>query len=324
MDYSEFTREQLIEKLTEIEMLNKELLAEKEKEVKLDFSWSGNLGHWYWNIKTNSVVFNPLKITTLGYDIDEIPSKVDYQFFTEKLHPEDYESVMDAMLKHLKNENEVYEVEYRIKTKDNNWKWFYDRGKITQRDAHGKPVFMAGIVFDITEKKEQELSLTQINRVLAQETMKDSLTGIINRKTVMEELEYRIKQTKKGRYPLAIAMIDIDKFKNVNDTKGHSVGDKVLVKVAESISGVIRGLDSVGRYGGDEFLVILPNTNLSNAIAVCDRIRSKIEKLDMIDGVKVTISGGVARYENDAIIDFINRADEKLYQAKNFGRNKIL
>ena len=115
-------------------MLNKELLSQKEQENRLNFAWSGNLGHWYWNMKTNPVVFNKLKATTLGYTLEEIPEKVNYLFFTEKLHPDDYQNTMDAMILHMEGKANVYETEYRIQAKDKSWKWFYDRGKITQWD----------------------------------------------------------------------------------------------------------------------------------------------------------------------------------------------
>ena len=154
MDFSALTRDDLIARIRDLEILNQELLKEREQETRLEFAWSGNLGHWYWNIRANQVTFNPLKLTTLGYSISEIPEHVDYQFFTEKLHPDDYKRTMDAMYDHLYGRTDVYEVEYRIKSAHGGYKWFYDRGRITQFDEHGKPLFLAGIVFDITEKKE--------------------------------------------------------------------------------------------------------------------------------------------------------------------------
>ena len=83
MDYASYSSEQLIQRIEELEILNKQLLDEKEQEDRLDFAWTGNLGHWYWNVKTNSVTFNPLKVITLGYEMNEIPKKVTYQFFQE-------------------------------------------------------------------------------------------------------------------------------------------------------------------------------------------------------------------------------------------------
>lgn len=324
MDYSKYTREQLIEIIDELKMLNEELLSEKEKEVLLDFPWTGNLGHWYFNIKTGHVVFNPLKIEALGYTMEELPDKVHYDFFTNKLHPDDYQNTMDAMTLNMLGKTNVYECEYRIQTKDNGWRWFYDRGKVTKRDKDGKPLFAAGIVFDITERKKQELELENKNEILLKQSLIDTLTEINNRKAIMEKLEIRINQATNHGSPLSIAMFDIDKFKHINDTKGHIFGDKVLKETANIISCTIRQMDSAGRYGGEEFLLIFPNTVKSDAIAVCNRIRKNIEMFDFGDGFKVTISGGVAEYNQTSLSEFIDCADKKLYEAKNSGRNRII
>ncbi|MEI8321455.1 MAG: HD domain-containing phosphohydrolase [Alphaproteobacteria bacterium] len=174
MDYTNFNTKQLMAKLDELEMLNSKFLREKEQAQNLDFAWSGNLGHWYWNIKTNSVECNNLKITTLGYTMAEVPSRLTYQFFTEKLHPDDYQNTMNAMLLHMQGKVNAYETEYRIQAKDKSWKWFYDRGVITQRDCNGKPEFISGIVFDITARKEHEQELT---------AFKNNLEVIIQQKT---------------------------------------------------------------------------------------------------------------------------------------------
>ena len=147
MEYNKFTKKELIERIDELEILNAQLLQEKKEETRLEYAWSGNLGHWYWNVKMNRVTFNPLKVTRLGYTKDEIPHHVPYTFFTEKIHPNDYEKVMDVMTKHLNGQGKVYEVEYRIRTKDGKYKWYYDRGKITKYDKNNKPLFLAGIVF---------------------------------------------------------------------------------------------------------------------------------------------------------------------------------
>lgn len=323
MDYSKYTRKELIEIIDDLRMINKELLSEKEQEVKLDFAWTGNLGHWYFNIKTGFVVFNPLKIMALGYSMDELPEKVNYKFFTDKVHPDDYENTMKAMILNMQGKTNVYECEYRILAKDKSWKWFYDRGKVTQRDSNGNPEFAAGIVFDITDQKEHELNLQKQNNYLKQESITDVLTGIRNRRAIIEELESRINQTLKFKSKLSIAMFDLDKFKIVNDTKGHVFGDKVLKDVANIISTIIRGLDSVGRYGGEEFLIIFPNTNKLNTFSVCERIREEVKNFDFGEGVKVTISGGIAEYNEEEIKDFIDLADKKLYEAKKSGRDRI-
>ena len=129
MDQEHVSRDQLLEKIRDLDMLNRQLLREKEEETRLEYAWTGNLGHWYWNVKTNEVTFNPLKVTTLGFDKSEIPPRVSYQYFTDMLHPEDYQKAMDAMLGHMYRDAGVYEVEYRIRAKDGSYRWYYDRGK---------------------------------------------------------------------------------------------------------------------------------------------------------------------------------------------------
>lgn len=169
--YKDQDKDALIKKIEELESLIDELKKEREVGDMLNFGWAGNLGRWLWHIDSNTVIYNPLKATTLGYSKDELPQNVGYQFFTEKLHPDDYENTMEAMRKHLKGEKSVYETEYRIKTKTGGWKWFYDIGKITRYDESGKPLVLVGIVFDITERKEAEENL----RVYANELQKSNI-----------------------------------------------------------------------------------------------------------------------------------------------------
>lgn len=324
MDYTNYSREQLLERIKSLEMLTQELLKEKEQETRLEYAWTGNLGHWYWNIKTNEVTFNPLKVITLGYDKNEIPECVTYQYFTDKLHPEDFQKTMDAMRDHLYGKADVYEVEYRIKAKDGAFKWYYDRGRITQYDASGKPSFLAGIVFDITEKKETQLELENKNRILSEMSYIDGLTKIGNHRTLIEHLKAAIAEADRTSSPLSIAIFDIDDFKKVNDSKGHVYGDQVLVDVASIIINSIRVTDFAGRYGGEEFMVIFPNTTLSVSSKISERIRQTVEAYNFADGLKITISGGVSQYNNETITELVHSADTRLYTAKRNGKNQIV
>lgn len=324
MNYDNLTREQLLDRIEELEVLNRELLIEKEQEDNLDYAWSGSLGHWYWNIKTNTVTFNHLKVTTLGYDKYEIPEHVTYKFFTSKLHPEDYENTMNVMLNHLRGKTKVYEVEYRIQAKDGKYKWYYDMGKITQYDAEGKPVLLAGIVFDITKRKESEIDLENKNKILTEQAILDGLTKINNRRALSEKLKSEISYSSKMIKPLSVAIFDIDDFKKINDSKGHVYGDKVIVGIANIINKSIRDTDFVGRYGGEEFIVIFPNTDLANASKIAERIRKSVEENEFVEGLKTTISGGVKQYSGENLMDFVNFADMNLYEAKKRGKNKIV
>jgi len=324
LEYANFSREQLLDRIKALEMLNHELLKEKEQETRLEYAWTGNLGHWYWNIKTNEVTFNPIKVTTLGYDKSEIPEHVTYQFFTDKLHPDDLPVAMEAMRNHLYGKSEVYEVEYRIMTKDGSVKWYYDRGKITQYDDDGKPLFLAGIVFDITAKKEMQLDLEHKNRILSEMSSIDGLTGIGNQRALIEHLKLEMVQASRTGNPLSIAMFDIDDFKKVNDSKGHVYGDQVLIDVASILTKSVRETDFAGRYGGEEFMVIFPNTTLSVAGKASERIRQAVEDYIFVDGVRINISGGVGQYTNETITDLVNVADTRLYRAKSNGKNQIV
>lgn len=324
MDYTEFSREQLLDRIKSLEMLTQELLNEKEQEIRLEYAWTGNLGHWYWNIKTNEVTFNPLKVITLGYENSEIPEHVTYQFFTDKLHPEDFQKAMDSMRDHLYGKADVYEIEYRIKAKDGTFKWYYDRGKITQYDENGKPAFLAGIVFDITDKKETQLELENKNRILSEMSSIDGLTKIGNHRTLVERLKAEIAEASRTSSPLSIAIFDIDDFKKVNDSKGHVYGDQVLVDIASIMKKSIRGTDFAGRYGGEEFMVIYPSTTLSVAKKISERIRQAVEGYSLVDGLRITISGGVGQYNNETITELVHSVDTRLYKAKRNGKNQIV
>ena len=323
MEYTNYSRKQLLDRIKSLEMLTQELLNEKEQETRLEYAWTGNLGHWYWNIKTNEVTFNSLKVTTLGYDKSEIPEHVTYQFFTDKLHPDDYQKAMEAMRDHIYGKADIYEVEYRIKAKDGTFKWYYDRGRITQYD-NGKPAFLAGIVFDITEKKETQLELEYKNRILSEMSSIDGLTKIGNHRALIERLKAEIAEASRTSRPLSIAIFDIDDFKKVNDSKGHVYGDQVLIDVASIMKKSIREPDFAGRYGGEEFMVIFPNTTVSVANKISERIRQAVEKYNFVDGLKITISGGVGQYNNETITELVHSADTRLYTAKRNGKNQIV
>ena len=323
MDQEHVSRDQLLERIRDLEMLNRQLLREKEEETRLEYAWTGNLGHWYWNIKTNEVTFNPLKVTTLGYDKSEIPQHVSYQYFTDMLHPEDYQKAMDAMLGHMYGDAVVYEVEYRIRAKDGGYRWYYDRGKITQRDEQGKPAFMAGIVFDITEKKETQMDLENKNRILSEMSSLDSLTKISNHRTLIERLKGLIAEARRTGAPLSIAMVDIDDFKRINDSKGHVTGDQVLCAVADIIKNSIRDTDLAARYGGDEFAVVFPGTEARTAAGVMERVRQAVNSRAVLEGLAVTLSTGVAQYSGEDLSHFVDEADKKLYEAKHSGKNRV-
>ncbi|MGK0469069.1 bifunctional diguanylate cyclase/phosphodiesterase [Clostridium sp.] len=301
MDYTSNTCEQLIERIAELEMLNKELLAEKEQEDRLDFAWSGNLGHWYWNIKTNSVVFNMLKVTTLGYTMDELPHKINYQFFTDKLHRDDYQNTMNAMVLHMQGKASAYETEYRIQAKDKSWKWFYDCGKITQRDINGKPEFISGIVFDITDRKQQEIDLRKENSL----KYIDELTGGENKNSFKIKAKNFIKNNSNQH---AFIVMDIDNFKLINDIFGYEQGDLLLIHIANVLSLHLNKDEVFARITGDKFSVILEYVNKNEIESRIEKITKDITnfKFDTDSHFNMVVSTGIFIIKNTNItIDII-------------------
>ena len=156
----------------------------------------------------------------------------------------------------------------------------------------------------------------------------DSLTGLYNRQAILGKLRELINRAKRYNEDFSLSMLDIDHFKRVNDRYGHLTGDEVLEKIAALIRRNIRDTDIAGRYGGEEFIIILPQANLSSALVVAERIRNIIENAEMKDSVgnvfAITVSQGLSGWERDEdAYSLISRADEALYKAKANGRNRV-
>ena len=163
---------------------------------------------------------------------------------------------------------------------------------------------------------------------LEKHAVTDSLTGMINHEHVISELQKAINSAQLEQFSLCVVMADIDHFKSVNDNYGHLAGDGVLKEVAKRIKNSLRGFDIVGRYGGEEFLLILYRAELTTARMVAERIRSRIAAtpFDLPEALlDVTISMGVAMAKPDEMVNsLIERADKALYNAKENGRNQVV
>ncbi len=161
-----------------------------------------------------------------------------------------------------------------------------------------------------------------IRRMIEKMADTDGLTGIFNRRHVMKRFQEELERAKRLHKELSCIMLDVDHFKSVNDKYGHLAGDEVLKEVAGRINGAIRTYDIFGRYGGEEFLVIMPDATLEEAKTLAERIRNEVSERPMRD-IDVTVSLGVADYRSsdNEIDDIVRRADECLYDAKNAGRN---
>ena len=162
------------------------------------------------------------------------------------------------------------------------------------------------------------------NEILEDLTKRDSMTRFFNHESILSHLKQQITVFDKTKQPLCVLILDVDDFKKINDNHGHLKGDEILLMIAKNINMSVRECDIIGRYGGEEFFLIFPNTDLKAAIQVAERIRKSIEANGELINIRVTISGGLALYEEDGVDDIIRKADRRLYEAKRNGKNQIV
>jgi diguanylate cyclase (GGDEF)-like protein len=179
------------------------------------------------------------------------------------------------------------------------------------------------------EISEAQEALMEKNRELHHLSVTDGLTGLFNRKHLMDLLEMELARNQRYQAPFSVMIADIDHFKRINDTYGHLAGDAVLRRIADTLRKTVRECDHVGRYGGEEFLIILPNSDAVGAVEMAQRIREQISQVSFYnDGneISMTVSVGVAQCaeDEDRTEALISRADAALYQAKDNGRNRVI
>ena len=182
----------------------------------------------------------------------------------------------------------------------------------------------------VSRLERENLDLMVKHRILSENSARDTLTGLYNRWYVMDKIDAEINRSLRHGAPLSLMMLDIDHFKRINDTWGHTAGDQVLQHVGKVLRDSCRVYDVPGRYGGEEFCILLPETRMDNTTVVANRIRERLEMTDMeVPGasVAVTASIGIAALEGGSDVitgaGLIDRADRALYSAKDHGRNRI-
>lgn len=178
------------------------------------------------------------------------------------------------------------------------------------------------------EKNRLETQLGNMTRSLDLATRIDPMTGLANRRAIMEMIEQEFSRASRHQRATSIIMADLDYFKKVNETHGFNTGDDVLVEVSRVLKGCLRNEDICSRWGGEEFLVLLPETSLDGALAVANKIRESVAMTEFKvnrPGIQITISLGVCEYNADQnIFEAISRADQALHQAKIGGRNRAI
>jgi len=225
----------------------------------------------------------------------------------------------DVLIQRLRREGAVlgYIVHLKRKNGSEFIASFDARGNF---DSRGNLVYFDTIVQDITEQVKAREELERL-------ATSDSLTGLANRQHLMSRLEAELKRAARYGKPVTLLMIDLDHFKRINDSRGHQAGDAVLREFAGLIRETLRETDFAGRYGGEEFCVVLPETNLAGGITMAERIREATGEHDFLvpggERLRVTCSIGVAAAESPVVEELVAAADARLYQAKAAGRNRI-
>ncbi len=194
---------------------------------------------------------------------------------------------------------------------------------------NGSVSYVIEYIRDVTGRKKADDESVQLIKKLEHMSRTDSLTGLLNRRAIINELSNEVERARRYGSELSMMLCDIDRFKDTNDTFGHEAGDQALIVVAETLSELARKNDMMGRYGGDEFMLVLPDTGVDGALEFARRITSKIENTEVRtvsgDAFNITLSVGVTGFvrkkdEADAVI---RRADMGMYASKRAGRNKI-
>ncbi len=188
-------------------------------------------------------------------------------------------------------------------------------------DYMTKPFNRMELLLRVRTQIELKISRDRLRKL----AMMDGLTGLYNHSYMHERLSSEISRAARHDDELSVVMFDIDYFKQVNDSWGHLVGDAVLRRVAKLMGEHIRQEDILGRYGGEEFLLILPQTNLDEAIVTADKIRQEVADMEWSEhSINITVSAGVVAWKNEDEPNLVEVADERLYAAKRGGRNRVV
>jgi len=312
--------------------LAQEALREAEMRWQFALEGSGD-GIWDWNVKTNHVFYSRQWKSMLGYKDDEIGNSPNE--WTKRIHLDDLHYVEDELANHFAAQTPVFTSEYRILCKDGTYKWVLDRGKIVQWEKENIPLRFIGTQTDITQQKLTERQLrSQLNEIeqlqdeLRQQALHDPLTGLFNRRHLTETLDRELSRAQREGKPTSIVIMDIDHFKNINDSYGHLIGDKFLITIANLIKKQVRGSDIACRYGGEEFLLILPGITAQDAFKRAEELRVMCSDIHISQDnkeVRVTMSMGVATFPTHATNtdELLIKADKALYASKESGRNRV-
>jgi diguanylate cyclase (GGDEF)-like protein/PAS domain S-box-containing protein len=274
-------------------------------------SWFSGDGRLLW--------INPGVERLTGYNAEECMNQRSHPM--EIVHPEDRETLARAMASAGKAPT-MTEIEFRVVCKDGTVRWC---AAVSQPaiDTQGRNVGFRASIRDISDRKALQHQLELLAST-------DPLTGVVNRRRFFHSAEAELYRARRYDRPLVLALIDIDHFKRINDTYGHAVGDDTLKTLAHAVGNRLRRSDLFARFGGEEFVLLLPETQLGDGLRLCERLRQMVEtiKLQIPDraepfGFAVSIGVADLQHDGDSLNQLLARADAALYKAKRDGRNQV-
>ena len=272
-------------------------------------------GYYEVDLAGNFTFFNNRVSQILGYSAEELKSMNNRQYMDKENSKKVFLDYNDVFRTGLPKNNLDAEL-----IKKNGKKMYAGISITLIKDSSGQPIGFRGIIHDITERRQAEEKIRQL-------AYHDSLTGLPNRKLFSDRWSIALAQSQRNQQKVGIAMLDLDNFKKVNDTLGHDVGDLLLQAAAKRLSAALRKGDTVARFGGDEYVLIIPDLKtIEDAIPVAQKIVDSFRKPFLIDKHQlfVTTSIGIAVYPNDGTDGdiLLKNADKAMYQAKQTGRNR--
>lgn len=305
--------EGIVEEITERKQTEAELTC--KRRLLEDAQRIARLGHWVAypgpGHEYRELWWSPILYELFGQDPLLFSPSV--EAFFELVHPEDRAPVRQA-LREAEHSGEC-QVEHRLLRPDGEERWIREIARV-EFDALGGVAQIVGTAQDVTEHR-------RLCEALERQASHDGLTGLYNRSKLVGLLEEARAAYERYATPFALLLFDVDDFKRVNDRWGHVVGDRILIGLARRVQGVLRRTDHLGRWGGEEFVVIAPHTSRDGAIRLAERVRSVIADT-VTEEIQVTASIGVATMTPGLSLERLeDRADQAMYEAKRAGRNRV-
>lgn len=296
-------------------------LADSETRWRLALDAAGD-GVWDWRVQTGEEFYSDRLLHMFGFKRGELAHSV--AALDERTHPDDLAQMAVDREAHFSGRTPTYVNEHRVRCKDGSWKWVLSRGMVVSRDAQGQPLRMIGTHTDITQRKHAE-------ELIWHQAHIDALTGLPNRRMLRQCLNEALTHARQTESALAVVFMDLDNFKQVNDTLGHHEGDALLVEAAHRIQQHMGRTDTLARMGGDEFTLVLAGLPAgADPVALLgprlDGLLDALQQPYLLGQSEVFVSAsmGLAMYPADAsqIEDLLRHADQALYAAKGAGRNR--